>query len=512
MLESRLQQINSKHGPFDFALCVGEFFAQNDAEVPLDTEEPEIDGEQDEKPAVNKLTKDMVMLQDNKISLPIPVYFITGQTKISQEMYARYQNNYGEIAPSLFYLGRKGMFVTAEGVRIGFLGGSDYKPGETHDYFTASHVESMSRLQFQSGKPYGVDILLTYPWSDGVSSAAKYASGNVSAVVESLMPRYHFAAKENMFYEREPFTIGRREDVSVDRVCRFIGLAEMGNKDKQRWFYAMNLTPLQYLSGDELKSVMTVPNITPNPLNTASGSLKRSVENGYRHFNVDEQAAKRQRPEFKKQAKDQGPCWFCLSNPGLAKHLIASVGDNIYMSLPKGELVRDHLLLIPIEHSKSSVVIAESCKNEIDRYIGAITEYYKSKSCVPVIWETNFRSQHLIIQIVPVELALESGIEEAFTETAKTEGIEFVDYDLHKPTQQQQFFRVKLPSGKHWIHPIDYRFDMQLPRKALAKLMNIEDRIDWKSCAKGEQLEALDTERFKSRFEKFEQSIYESQI
>lgn len=66
--------------------------------------------------------------------------------------------------------------------------------------------------------------------------------------------------------------------------------------------------------------------------------------------------------------RELGPdeCWFCLSNPNLAKHLILSIGTEVYLSLPKGQLVRTqsarpdddppgipgggHVLIIPIPH------------------------------------------------------------------------------------------------------------------------------------------------------------------
>lgn len=36
--------------------------------------------------------------------------------------------------------------------------------------------------------------------------------------------------------------------------------------------------------------------------------------------------------------ENQDSCWFCLSNPQVAKHLIASIGSETYVSLPKGQL------------------------------------------------------------------------------------------------------------------------------------------------------------------------------
>lgn len=59
-------------------------------------------------------------------------------------------------------------------------------------------------------------------------------------------------------------------------------------------------------------------------------------------------------------------CWFCLSNPKLTKHLIASIGTETYLTLPKGQLLPTsaethggsgsvpgggHVLIIPVRVS-----------------------------------------------------------------------------------------------------------------------------------------------------------------
>lgn len=52
-------------------------------------------------------------------------------------------------------------------------------------------------------------------------------------------------------------------------------------------------------------------------------------------------------------------CWFCLSNPKVTKHLIASIGAETYLTLPKGQLLDTsdpeslvpgggHVLIIPV--------------------------------------------------------------------------------------------------------------------------------------------------------------------
>jgi hypothetical protein len=50
-------------------------------------------------------------------------------------------------------------------------------------------------------------------------------------------------------------------------------------------------------------------------------------------------------------------CWFCLSNPKVTKHLIASIGTETYVTLPKGQVCSTdsspvpgggHVLIIPV--------------------------------------------------------------------------------------------------------------------------------------------------------------------
>jgi hypothetical protein len=42
------------------------------------------------------------------------------------------------------------------------------------------------------------------------------------------------------------------------------------------------------------------------------------------------------------------PCWFCLSNVGVEKHLVIAIGDSCYLALAKGGLTQDHVLILPV--------------------------------------------------------------------------------------------------------------------------------------------------------------------
>ena len=90
--------------------------------------------------------------------------------------------------------------------------------------------------------------------------------------------------------------------------------------------------------------------------------------------------------------REVGPdeCWFCLSNPALTKHLIVTIGEECYLTFPKGNLVptrnpgqhKDaeicnvpgggHVLIVPIAHCMTldtvSSELSASVLGECGRY------------------------------------------------------------------------------------------------------------------------------------------------
>lgn len=56
-------------------------------------------------------------------------------------------------------------------------------------------------------------------------------------------------------------------------------------------------------------------------------------------------------------------CWFCLASPDVEKHLIASIGDFCYLALPKGGLVPEHCMVVPIDHFRFEKVLQKLWTN-----------------------------------------------------------------------------------------------------------------------------------------------------
>lgn len=190
--------------------------------------------------------------------------------------------------------------TTAESVKMASLSGTfdsavyeadveqeDFDQSLLHGRYTKQDVAALT----QTAKPSsimnttskrGVDIFLSHEWPAGITKLVggttpaaptdlplSTFSHPVANAVSMLQPRYHFAASSGQFWERAPY----KNVHGAEHATRFIALGDVGNKNKQRWFYAFNLVPLATVTEDVLKASVTATT-TDSPLATAS-ELKR---------------------------------------------------------------------------------------------------------------------------------------------------------------------------------------------------------------------------------------------
>lgn len=137
-------------------------------------------------------------------------------------------------------------------------------------------------------------------------------------------------------------------------------------------------------------------------------------------------------------------CWFCLANPKIEKHLITSIGSEVYATLAKGPLVSSktsavpgggHTLLISIEHHPTFQQIPaeniHAVKSDLDNYKKSLRELFAAHGQDAVIFEVSRVStrshSHAHIQVVPIPKELSSNVETVARQEAEAEGYTFVD-------------------------------------------------------------------------------------
>ncbi|KAF8636669.1 hypothetical protein AX17_003475 [Amanita inopinata Kibby_2008] len=235
----------------------------------------------------------------------------------------------------------------------------------------------------------------------------------------------------------------------------------------------------------------------------------------------------RQRGSFKEIAPDE--CWFCLSNPNLAKHLIAAIGAECYLTLPKGQIIPTrssssqtgvpgggHVLIIPIAHyptySTVPPELVQPIVEETERYKSSLRAFYDKYGAVLVTFEVgrlSTKGGHAHIHAVPLPARFKKSVEDAFISEGRVLGIDFErDPDAAMESCSNGkggYFRVDLPDGRKLVHLIQDHipFNIQFGRQVLVNLIGMPERVDWKACVLSEDEDRTDAQNFKEAFEPF---------
>lgn len=186
LLFSKVEAINKKNGPFEFLLCVGNFFGQKNNEL-----EPYKAG-----------TK----------TIPVPTYILGPNKKEDIGFYP--DENGCEICTNLTYLGEYGQYTSSSGLKIVYLSGVQKIADDPKECTFDDKAVSAVRNVCLKGCPSfrGVDILLTSQWPEGVTNGVENkptfeykGSTLISWLATHIKPRYHACGMENIHYERQPY-------------------------------------------------------------------------------------------------------------------------------------------------------------------------------------------------------------------------------------------------------------------------------------------------------------------
>ena len=122
-------------------------------------------------------------------------------------------------------------------------------------------------------------------------------------------------------------------------------------------------------------------------------------------------------------------CWFCLSSDSVDVALVASVGDEAYVALDKGQVADTHALVVPIEHYPSMLTLPPAAADEVARYLSSLRAALAAQGLVMVGFERHLalRSKggnHCHVNVVGVPPAAAEGAREAFEGAARAAGFE----------------------------------------------------------------------------------------
>jgi hypothetical protein len=485
---------------------------------------------------------DVQLLLDNKIEVPLPTYFALPRHPLPSAAVAKLESNNDELCQNLYFLGKRSVTKTSEGIRIVTLGGQldpNIIAGQSNDKYPPFYGDTDAKILRGATK---ADILITSEWPEDIRKRSRV---EFKAEVEPqsqqciadldvvLKPRYHFSTSGGTFYEREPFFHAPSDETdNLYPITRFISMAAYGNLEKQKWIYAFSIDP------SASHPVSPPAGSTACPVTLSE--KKRPAPEQREQTLIYDDGSRGRRPNKRRKGENRGPlsaseCFFCLANENIATHLVTSIGDNSYMTTAKGPLSTSqtfpklgfpcHMLIIPFTHQPTLGSMEEEERQatygEMQKYRIAMNNMLKSaadEEYGSVTWEVSKSSlphTHWQYLPVPADLIRKGLVEAAFKALAE---------NMHWPSFQKEdvadgfeetsdFFRVLVWDPKNdlakqasYVLRFDekIRFHSQFGREVLAKLLRLDKRIDWRDCGQTQADEEQDVGKFKEAFKNFD--------
>lgn len=247
------------------------------------------------------------------------------------------------------------------------------------------------------------------------------------------------------------------------------------------------------------------------------GTCERGPDCNFRHSLQDEGDRHPSRRPGSGNTRSK-ECWFCLSSPNVESHLIISIGEIYYLALPKGPLVEDHVLIIPVEHMPNTLSLSSESEVELVRFQNSLKRYCKSQEKEVIFFEwASIRGTHANLQAVPIQSSKAGMVEKVFNLAAQKLGFKFVTKKFDSISDGREFlktqidgssslFYAEIPGGTILLHHVEEkeRFPAQFGREVLAGLLNMADNADWRNCKHSKEEEMKIVGDFKSRFQEYD--------
>jgi hypothetical protein len=148
--------------------------------------------------------------------------------------------------------------------------------------------------------------------------------------------------------------------------------------------------------------------------------------------------------------------------------------------------------------------------DEIEQYKLALRKCFKKSNKSVVFFERNYKTSHLQIQAVPVSVE-SSDVKEAFLDCAHRQNIDLQEIPTYSDLKQinsegAPYFYAELPDGVKFYFRISKGFPLQFGREALAHqlVLNMPDRVDWKTCQTAKSQETEMVAEFRKVFKSFD--------
>jgi diadenosine tetraphosphate (Ap4A) HIT family hydrolase len=264
-------------------------------------------------------------------------------------------------------------------------------------------------------------------------------------------------------------------------------------------------------------TIVEAPENAPKPSAELVGTLVRWAKGAPKKSEQSNflEALGLERKHFPPDARKD--CWFCLASPTCEKHMITSIYDECYATLPKGPVHQGHVLVVPVTHS-SQGAWTQPCAKEVnlvkEKLQRHASQAYDSDLFVFERAMETKGGYHTHVQCVPIPRGLTTKLQATMMAHAQACGFELrtVQSDLGIQamiSDEDNYFYAEI-CGDRQTHRFVYKAEegqkvpLQFGREVLASVLNKPDLAHWKSCLLDKDQETEFAAEFRKSFGAFE--------
>lgn len=482
-------------------ICVGEFFGESDEEL--------------------------TDYKSGAKTVPLPTYFL-GPTKESTTKFYDEEWENDEICSNLIYLGKRGLYNLSSGVKVAYLCGNERSKDNSDPEITFTKDDVMSVknsciVSKGSMSDYrGIDILVTSQWPEGVQEREN-CSKLISYLSKEVRPRYHICGFSETYLEPSPYRLSAGDETGFELTTRFLAIASVGNKQKEKSIYALSLTPVEKMRVTDLIQRTTNDVACPfEKINYSSILSKSEKAASSKQFFYDMDGRddnQRRRKGERGDRDDKRPriqhiesdkCWFCLNSENVEKHLVITIGHKFYLALAKGPINDYHILIMSVKHIPNCAALTQEDWVELNEMKESLRKFYRSLGMAVCFTERHYKTSHLQINVIAIEENLEWKIKHSFEDKSEEYEIPFEPLDLITGPgilpEQGPYFVAELPDKSALITRKMKHFPLHLAREIFCNenLLNCDEKINWKDCKLSQEEETDLVSKFKRKWNAFE--------
>ena len=221
------------------------------------------------------------------------------------------------------------------------------------------------------------------------------------------------------------------------------------------------------------------------------------------------------RKVLKRAKQSGGECWFCLGSKKVETHMIISIAEHTYLAMAKGPMMRDHLLIIPINHLSNSMKFPAGVRKEIDRYLICLEKCYQKENKVLLICDRNLQTQyeqHCYLEVFAVDKEKVDGLKDVLFKEAERAGIVFEvhegDGKKYNVGSMGYLILHNNGNGQKYVYSVQSglkkKISLNFLRRVIAIHLEIPDRAEWTACIQQTAQETNQTNRLKDKFKPFD--------